>query len=202
MSEDSSLHLITPEKAVMVSLSSALLEHDTPSISVNIERVARCLILDTGPKVSIMQPGISGSAVEVTHIRPYGVTGKGLNIKGQQTVSFVVDGREFSHTFLLCSLPTDAAGLLGTDFLNKAGVSIDFGCGKMSLADIGKAPQTCKAPPTKCTALVSLHRVKRDTALNPVYGRPGIKTSSSQPAPTERRLLPRMKLGSLRLKKI
>jgi hypothetical protein len=153
VSEDSSLHLITPEKAVMVSLSSALLEHDTPSISVNIERVARRLILDTGSNVSIMQPGISGSAVEVTHIRPCGVTGEVLNIKGQQTVSFVVDGREFSHTFLVCSLSTDAAGLLGTDFLNKAGVSIDFGCGKMSLADIGKAPRASKFSPTRGTAL-------------------------------------------------
>ena len=60
----------------MASLRSVLLEHVTPSISVDIEGVARRLILDTGSNVSIMQPGISGSAVEVTHIRPYGVTRK------------------------------------------------------------------------------------------------------------------------------
>jgi hypothetical protein len=100
-----------------------------------------------------MQPGISGSVVQVTHIQPYGVTGEVLSIKGQQTVSFVVDGREFNHTFLVCSLPTDAAGLLGTDFLNKAGVSIDFGCGKMSLAGIGKVPRECKVSPTRGAAL-------------------------------------------------
>ena len=96
-------------------LSSVSLEHDTPSISVDIEGVARRLILDTGSNVSIMQPGISGSVVQVTHIRPYGVTGEVLNIKGQQTVSFMVDGRRFNRTYMACSLPSDAAGLLGTD---------------------------------------------------------------------------------------
>ena len=113
----------------MASLNPVLLERGIPSISVDIEGVERRLILDTGSNVSIMQPGISGSVVEVTHIRPFEVTGEVLNIKGQQTVSFVVDGREFSHKFLVCSLPTDAAVLLGTDFLNEAGASIDFGCG-------------------------------------------------------------------------
>ena len=59
MSEDSSLHLNTPEKAVMVPLSSVLLEHDSLSISVDIEGEEGRLILDTGSNVSIMQPGIS-----------------------------------------------------------------------------------------------------------------------------------------------
>jgi len=68
--EDSFLHLNTHEKAVMASLIPVLLEHGTPSISVDIEGVARNLILDTGSNVPIMQPGISRSVVEVTHIRP------------------------------------------------------------------------------------------------------------------------------------
>jgi len=106
-----------------------------------------------------MQPSISGSALEVTHIRPYGVTGEVLNIKGQQIVSFVVEGREFSHKILVYSLPTGAAGILGTDFVNEAGVSIDFGCGKMSFADIGKAPRACKFSPTRGAALtICTHR--------------------------------------------
>ena len=99
VSEDSSLHLNTPEKAVMASLSSVLLEQGTPSISVDIEGVARRLILDTGSNVSILQPGISRSAVQITHVRPYGVTGEVLDIKGQMTVPFVVDGPELSHVF-------------------------------------------------------------------------------------------------------
>ena len=88
----------------MASLISVLLEQGTPSISVDIEGVSRRLIIDTGSNVSIMQPGISTSAVEATHIRPYGVTGEVLDIKGQQIVSFVVDRREFNHRF--CVLAT------------------------------------------------------------------------------------------------
>ena len=66
VSEDSSLHLNTSEKYVMASLSSVFLEHRTPPVSVDIEVVARHLILDTGSNVSIMQPGISKRAVETT----------------------------------------------------------------------------------------------------------------------------------------
>jgi len=93
----------------------------TKATEFSFSFLARRLILDTGSNVSIMQPGISRSVVESTHIRPYGVTGEVLNIKGQQTVSFVVDGREISHTFMVCSLPTDAAGLLGADFFKRSG---------------------------------------------------------------------------------
>ena len=76
-----------------------------------------------------------------------------LDIKGQQVVSFVVERREFNHTFFVCSLPTDAADLLGTHFLNEAGALIDFGCGKMSLTDIDKAPRACEISPDKGAAL-------------------------------------------------
>jgi hypothetical protein len=65
-------------------------------------------------------------------MRPYGVTGEVLDIKGLQSVTFTLKGREFTHAFLVCALPTNAAVLLGTDFLEKAGAVIDFECGKMS----------------------------------------------------------------------
>ena len=70
--------------------------------------------MDTGSNVSIIQPGISSSDVRVTDARPYGVTGEVLDIKGRQTVSFRLNGREFKHTFLVCSLPTEAAGIVKT----------------------------------------------------------------------------------------
>jgi hypothetical protein len=95
----------------------------------------RSLIVDTGSSVSILQPRVSSSEVKVTSLKPYGVTGEALDIKGRQAVSFELGGREYNHTFLVCALPTEAAGLLGTDFV------IDFECGKMSFSDISKAPR-------------------------------------------------------------
>jgi hypothetical protein len=45
------------------------------------------------------------------------VTGKELEIKGVEEVLFHLGGKKFSHQFRVCSLPTDADGILGVDFL-------------------------------------------------------------------------------------
>ena len=112
----------------------------------------RCLILDTGSNVSILQPGVSKSDVRVIAKKPHGVTGEVLDTKGLQSVSFLLKGREYTHAFLVCSLPSEAAGLLGTDFLGKTGVE----CSTMSLSDIGRVPRVYNVPPAKHTAL-SVH---------------------------------------------
>lgn len=62
-SEGSSLRLQTPENAVMAPSISVMLEYGTPSTSVAIEGVNRSLIVDTGSSISIMQSGISRTAV-------------------------------------------------------------------------------------------------------------------------------------------
>jgi len=48
---------------------------------LEIEGMSRSLILDTGSKVSILQPGVLRGDVKVTTMKPYGVTGKVLYIK-------------------------------------------------------------------------------------------------------------------------
>jgi hypothetical protein len=45
------------------------------------------------------------------------VAGKELEIQGVQEVLFHLDGKKFSHQFCVCSLPTDADGTIGMDFL-------------------------------------------------------------------------------------
>lgn len=59
MNEDSSFHLNAPDSAVVMCTVSILLEHGSPTISVEIEGMSRSLILDTGCNVSILQPSIS-----------------------------------------------------------------------------------------------------------------------------------------------
>jgi len=97
--EDSSFHLRSPGNDVTTPTDSILLECGTPSVLVNIEGELRRLILDTGSNVSILQPGVSRSDVSVTSLKPYGITGEALDIKGRQSVSFELDGSEFKHTF-------------------------------------------------------------------------------------------------------
>ena len=108
--------------------------------------MSRSLILDTGSDMSILQPGISKSNVSVTSLVPYGVTGDALDIRGQQTVNVVLNGSEFTHSFLVFSLPIAAGGLIGTDFMNRLGTVIDFECGKMAITNIDRVAQVCGAP--------------------------------------------------------
>jgi len=116
------------------------LEHGTPSITLEIEGKWQRLIVDTGSKVSILQPGVSRRDLMDNSLRPFGVNGESLDVKDQQLVSFTLGERKFDHMFLVCPLPTEAAGLIGTDFLEKTGAKINFECGRFALADVGEAP--------------------------------------------------------------
>jgi hypothetical protein len=102
--DDSSLHLKASVYAVGKS-TVVLLEHGTPIVRLELEGVSRDLIIDTGSNISILQPGVSRRDISVPSVKPFGVTGETLDLKGQQTVSFVLDGHEFEHTFYVCPSP-------------------------------------------------------------------------------------------------
>ena len=57
--EGSSLHLDTHGNAVERPTVSVLLEHGSPTVSLEIEGEPKRLIVDTGSNVSILQPGVS-----------------------------------------------------------------------------------------------------------------------------------------------
>ena len=113
----------------------------------------RDLNLDSGSNISILQPGVSQSDVRCTSIKPYGVTGETLEIRGQQAVSFKLDGHEFKHPFYVCPLPTNADGLIGLDFMEKTGANLDIGKGKISLAGVSKGPKLVSSPLSRQAAL-------------------------------------------------
>ena len=119
---------------------SVVMEQGTPTVRIELEGIQRNLIVDTSSNVSILQPGMSRQDVIRTTTRPYVMTGEVLDIKELQSVTFTLNGRQFTHVFLVCTLPADAAGLLDTDFFEKAGAIIDFECNKMSFTGIGNVP--------------------------------------------------------------
>jgi len=84
--------------------------------------------------------------LSVTTKRPYGVTEEVLDIKGLQSFTFTLNGRQFPHTFPVCALPAEAAGLLGTDFFEKADDVMDFECSQLSFIGIGNAPRVLSVP--------------------------------------------------------
>jgi hypothetical protein len=58
----------------------------------------------------------------------------------------------------MCSLPTDAAGLLGTDFMEGRGTVINFEDSKMSLIDVAATPRACVEPSNKRAVLTVFTR--------------------------------------------
>jgi len=42
--------------------------------------------------------------------------------------------------FLVCPLPTEVVGLIGTNFLERTGAEINFECGRMAIPAVGEAP--------------------------------------------------------------
>ena len=149
MIEDSSLHLNAPQNAVSSHKASISMENVAPPISVEIEGTSRSLILDTGSTISILQPGVSRSDVHVTAVEPYSDWGCP---RQRATVTFRVKGREFTHS-LVCPLPTKAAGLLCTDYLDRLGAIVDFECGELSLTGVDKMPRVCSIPVKRHEAL-------------------------------------------------
>jgi hypothetical protein len=68
------------------------------------------------------------------------VTEDVLDIKEQQSVSLMLEGCEFKHTFLVCSFPTDTAGPVVTDFMASLDSAIDLECGMMVLTSGREVP--------------------------------------------------------------
>ena len=69
----------------------------------------------------------------------------------------------FTHPFLVCSLTTTAAGLLGTDYLSRLGAKLDFDRGKMSINDINNVPRGCNAPHIGHVALTEFSEEGQNT---------------------------------------
>jgi hypothetical protein len=100
----------------------------TPTINVEIAGTQREFVLDTGSGISLIQPRVYPSELKPTNLCPFGVTGKELEIKGIQDVLFHLGGKRFSHQLCVCSLPTEADGILGVDFLagKKADLNLEM----------------------------------------------------------------------------
>ena len=64
-------------------------------------------------------------------------------------------------------LPTKAAGLLGTDFLDRLGARIDFECGQMTLTGIGLVPRVHCIPSTEHVALTAFSEGKAGRSPQP-----------------------------------
>jgi hypothetical protein len=129
----SSFHISVPENveshftARMQPIASA------PTIKAKISGNYSVFVLDKGSGISLIQPGVYSSEVNPNNVSPFGVTGKELEIQGIQEVTFHLNGRKFSYQFCVCSLPTEADGIIGMDYLAEKNADLNL---KKNTADI------------------------------------------------------------------
>jgi hypothetical protein len=116
-SGDSAFHVLVPQNVVDYLVVTVQSRAGTLTVDVEIAGTRREFVLDTGSGISLLQPQVYSSEVKPTNLSPFGVTGKGLEIKGVQDVLFHLGGKKFSHQFCVCSIPMQADGILGVDFL-------------------------------------------------------------------------------------
>jgi hypothetical protein len=61
-----------------------------------------------------------------TNLAPLRVTGNELEIVGVQDIELWCNNRKYCHPFCACSLPTDADGIIGMDFLAALNAKLDL----------------------------------------------------------------------------
>jgi hypothetical protein len=66
---------------------------------------------------SNLQPVVSEEPIGCTDFAPFGIMGKNLEVKGVQTIQFLMESVTFSHTFVVCKLPTNITSILGINML-------------------------------------------------------------------------------------
>jgi hypothetical protein len=103
-------------------------------------------IIDTGSSVSLIQPGVSCSEIRTSSVLLIGVTGDPLQIQGEQEVKFGINGTKFMHKFKVCPLPTEAHGILGTDFLTRVKARLDMENKQLTLK-VQPRPSHCVSEP-------------------------------------------------------
>jgi hypothetical protein len=62
-----------------------------------------------------------------------GITGDALSLVGEQLVDFTLGKRKFRQKFGVCTMPTEADGLLGLNFLSTYGVWLDLASNKLEV---------------------------------------------------------------------
>jgi hypothetical protein len=111
-----------------------------PVIRVEILGQDRTLIVDTGSSISLVLPDVCSIKLTPTNISPFGVTGDGLLILGEQDLTFEFGDWRCSHRFYVCSLATKADGIVGLDLLEALRAHIDLEKRELTLVNASRIP--------------------------------------------------------------
>jgi hypothetical protein len=91
--------------------------HEAPVILVNLGRHVHKFLVDRESKRSLIKPDVCLTKFTQAEFIHYGVTGKTLQVYGNQIVKFGLRGNTYSLQFCVCKLTSDVDAILETDFL-------------------------------------------------------------------------------------
>jgi hypothetical protein len=84
------------------------------------------ILVDTRYCTYLIQPDVCSAGLKRAGVTPFGVTGDELRVKGEQRVTFTINGETYNHEFCVCEVATDADIILETNFLMKMHAKLDL----------------------------------------------------------------------------
>jgi hypothetical protein len=121
-----SFHPSVPQNAAENHVVKVGTQQGAPAIQATILGTQKSFIVHTGSNVSLIKPDVSHNRIRTTNLASFGVTGHDLEFAGVQEVEFWCNNRKYCHQFSVCSLPTDADGIIGKDFLPVVNAKLDL----------------------------------------------------------------------------
>ena len=109
-----------------------------PYVEIEVEGIKWKFIVDTGAAISVVKPDKWQARLIRTEGTARGVTGDKLNLIGKQNVLVKLGTTECQFAFWVGDIGAPGDGILGVDFLQLVGASVDLhvGCLRVGKQDI------------------------------------------------------------------
>ena len=102
-------------------------------VKIKVEGNDYLFVVDTGAAISIVKPDKFKARIKSDKFSARGVTGNELKLIGSQTVLVTLGETQIAHMFWVSEIGTPGDGILGVDFLQSVGASVDLEVGHLKV---------------------------------------------------------------------
>lgn len=147
MRSERSLQLRSQLKRVVVTMKSDLDNHEEWIYAqLGIDGVNKTFMVDTGAQISVLCRPLKGKVLRSTPSGARGVTGRELDIRGEQEVKIQFGNKCVKYNFIIADIDIECDGIMGLDLLEKFEVTIDVKTKQLTspVTKIRKIARKCK----------------------------------------------------------
>ena len=102
-------------------------------MKIKVEGNDYLFVVDTGAAISFVKPDKFKARIKSDKFSARGVTGNELKLIGKQTVLVTLGETQVAHMFWVSEIGTPGDGILGVDFLQLVGASVDLDAGHLKV---------------------------------------------------------------------